>query len=281
MPGILQLVATPIGNLDDITLRALRVLREASVIAAEDTRRTAGLLAHFAIPTPLLSLHEHNEQARTAEVLDRIRRGERVAVVSDAGTPLLSDPGAHLVRATLDAGLPVEAVPGASAVLAALVVSGLNTDTFTFLGFPPARSADRHRWLRAAGAEPRTIVFFEAPHRVRETLADALTVLGDREVAVTRELTKLHEEHLRGRLSAVLERLTDPRGEFTVVLAGPPCAEQPTPELDDLAARRAFEELTAQGGLSRREAVAALARRYGRPSREIYAAIERSKMSAD
>jgi len=277
MAGTLHLVATPIGNLDDITLRALAVLREADLVAAEDTRRTAGLMAHFGIPTPLVSLHEHNEQARIADLVDRVRRGARVALVSDAGTPLLSDPGAALVRAALDAGLRVEAIPGPSAVLAALVVSGLDVGTFAFLGFAPARAGDRKRWLRAAGAEPRTVVFYEAPHRIRDTLAEALEVLGDREVVVARELTKVHEECLRGPISSVLARLGDPRGEFTVVLAAAATHEPALPGLDDTRALAEFDELTAHGGMSRRDAVSALARRYARPAREIYAAIERGK----
>jgi 16S rRNA (cytidine1402-2'-O)-methyltransferase len=276
MPGILHLVATPIGNLEDITLRALRVLREVSLVAAEDTRRTAGLLAHFSIRTPVESLHEHNEEARIPELLDRLGRGESVALVSDAGTPLLSDPGARLVRAAVAAGLRVEAIPGASAVVTALVGSGLPADTFSFLGFVPARASERRRWLLAAGAEPRTVVFFEAPHRIRATLAEALALLGDREVVVARELTKVHEEHLRGPLRAVLERLVEPRGEFTVVMAAAQ-AEPPPAALDDEEALEEFRQLTARDGLSRREAVATLARRHGLPARDVYAAVERAK----
>lgn len=279
MPGILHLVATPIGNLEDITLRALRVLREVSLVAAEDTRRTGGLLAHFAIRTTVESLHEHNEEGRIPEILDRLAQGESVALVSDAGTPLLSDPGARLVQAALAAGLKVEAVPGASAVVTALVGSGLPADTFTFLGFVPARAAERRRWLRAAGTEPRTVVFFEAPHRIRETLAEAFDLLGDREVEVARELTKVHEEHLRGRLSSVLGRLTETRGEFTVVL-GPAPPEPPPPPLDDAGTWQEFQDLTALRGLSRREAVSTLARRHGLPARDVYAAIERAKSRA-
>jgi 16S rRNA (cytidine1402-2'-O)-methyltransferase len=279
MAGILHLVATPIGNLEDITLRALRVLRAVSLVAAEDTRRTAGLLAHFSIRTTVESLHEHNEEARIPEFLDRLARGESIALVSDAGTPLVSDPGGRLVRAALAAGHRVEAVPGASAVLTALVGSGLPTDAFSFLGFVPARPSERRRWLLAAGAEPRTVVFFEAPHRIRHTLAEAHALLGDREVVVARELTKVHEEHLRGQLSEVLARLPEPRGEFTVVMAAAP-AEPPPGPLDDARAWEEFRELTARDGLSRREAVSTLARRHGLPARDVYAAIERAKSKA-
>jgi len=279
MAGILHLVATPIGNLEDITLRALRVLREVSLVAAEDTRRTAGLLAHFSIRTAVESLHEHNEEARVPELLGRLTRGESIALVSDAGTPLLSDPGARLVRAALAAGVRVEAVPGASAVITALVASGLPADSFSFLGFAPARASERRRWLLAAGAEPRTVVFFEAPHRIRETLAEAHALLGDREVVVARELTKVHEEHLRGPLSTVLARLPEPRGELTVVMAAAP-AEPPPRPLDDAGAWEEFRELTAREGLSRRDAVSALARRHALPARDVYAAIERAKSKA-
>ena len=190
MPGTLFVVATPIGNLEDITLRALRTLREVSLIAAEDTRRTARLLSRFDIRTPLVSLHEHNEAAEVPGLLGRLRAGDSIAVTSDAGTPLLSDPGALLVREALASGIRVEAIPGPSAVLTALVSSGLPADTFTFLGFPPARGAARQRWLGALAAEQRTVVFFEAPHRVRETVAEVAALLGERAVAIARELTK-------------------------------------------------------------------------------------------
>jgi 16S rRNA (cytidine1402-2'-O)-methyltransferase len=280
MSGTLYLVATPIGNLEDVTLRALRVLREADVVAAEDTRRTAGLLAHFEIRTPLESLHEHNEASRLPSLLGRLESGQRIALVSDAGTPLVSDPGAALVRAAIDAGVHVEVVPGPSALLAALVASGLPAGTFTFLGFAPSRDEERRRWLRAAGAEPRTVVFFDAPHRIRETLAAALAVLGDRHVAVGRELTKLHEEFLRGRLSEVVPRVAGARGELTVVLAPAPDADVTPPALSDAGAWDAFADLTGRGGTTRRDAVAVLARRYSLPAREIYAAIERGKAAA-
>jgi 16S rRNA (cytidine1402-2'-O)-methyltransferase len=279
MAGTLYLVSTPIGNLEDVTLRALRVLREAAVVAAEDTRRTAKLLAHFEIATPLESLHAHNEQARIPALLGRLAAGESVALASDAGTPLVSDPGEHLVRAALAAGHRVEAIPGPSAVLAALVVSGVPlAGGFTFLGFAPGRDGERRRWLRAAGAEPRPVVFFEAPHRVRETLEAVRALLGDRDVAVSRELTKLHETHLRGSVSAVLSGLGEPRGEYTIVLA--PAAPEPTQPLTDGGAWAEFADLTTRGGLPRRDAVSAIARRHGVPARDVYAAIERGKPPA-
>ena len=278
MPGTLFVVATPIGNLEDITLRALRVLREAAVIAAEDTRHTAGLLAHYAIGTPRVSLHEHNEQDRAPELVSRLVAGEDVALVSDAGMPLVSDPGMILVRAAATAGVRVEVLPGPSAVMTALVASGLPGNAFSFVGFPPSRAAERRDWLARLAAEPRTIVLFEAPHRVVDTLTDALGVLGDRDVAVARELTKMHEEVIRGRLSDALARLGSPRGEYTVVIAPAP-EDAPAAVFSDEDAWREFCRLTDEARRSRRDAVATLARRYGRSTRDVYAAIERGKAS--
>src|SRR5919108_741811 len=194
MPGTLYVVATPIGNLEDVTLRALRVLREVSVIAAEDTRRTARLLQHYSISTPTTSLHEHNERTKTPGLIDRLRNGESVALVSDAGTPVISDPGARLVAAAHAAGVRVEPVPGPSAALAALSASGLSGDAFTFVGFPPARAEARRNWLRELAHETRPLVLYEAPHRIRDTLEDMFSIWGDRTIALGRELTKVHEE---------------------------------------------------------------------------------------
>lgn len=275
MPGTLFVVSTPIGNLEDITLRALRVLREAAVIAAEDTRRTRGLLTHFDIRTPLLSLHEHNERARVPALLARLQAGSPVALVTDAGTPLVSDPGALLVERARSAGIRVEAVPGASAVLAALVSSGLATDSFTFAGFTPSGARARHAWLETLAAEPRPVVFFEAPHRIRATLTELLAVAGDRRVTLARELTKVHEQVATGPLSQALATLDTPRGEFTVVLAA--AADEPVPDVSDAGLWHEFASLTARDGLGRREAVAALARRYRRPARAVYAALERAR----
>ena len=276
MPGTLFVVSTPIGNLEDITLRALRVLREAAVIAAEDTRRTRGLLTHFDIRTPLLSLHEHNERARVPALLARLQAGEAVALVTDAGTPLVSDPGATLVEQAREIGIRVEAIPGPSAVLAALVSSGLSADSFTFAGFVPAKASARTSWLDAIAAEPRPVVFFEAPHRIRATLAELLSTVGDRRVAIARELTKVHEEVVTGPLSKALDALHSPRGEFTIVLS--PAADEPVPDVSDDRLWDEFRSLTARDGLSRREAIAALARRYQRPARAVYAALERARV---
>src|SRR5687768_15516451 len=190
MSGTLYVVATPIGNLEDVTLRALRVLREVSVIAAEDTRRTARLLQHYSISTRTTSLHEHNERAKAPALIARLQRGESIALVSDAGTPVVSDPGTQLVAAAHEAGIRVEPIPGASAALATLSASGIGTGEFIFAGFPPPRSVARKKWLSRFASERRPVILYEAPHRVLSTLADMLEVLGDRTVAMGRELTK-------------------------------------------------------------------------------------------
>jgi 16S rRNA (cytidine1402-2'-O)-methyltransferase len=277
--GTLFLVATPIGNLEDISLRALRVLRESDLVAAEDTRRTGTLLHHYDIRRPVTSLHEHNEAARVPALVEQLRAGTRIALVTDAGTPSVSDPGYRLVRAAIDSGVRVEAIPGASAVLAALVSSGLPTDAFVFAGFPPPRRTARRAWLESMRDDRRTLVFFEAPHRIRETLSDALLVLGDREVALGRELTKFHEEILRGPTSTVLARLDEPRGEFTVVVAGRMEAVEAAPrQIDDSQLLVDFGRLT-ENGRTRREAIAELARTHGLRARDVFAAIDRARRS--
>jgi len=280
MPGVLYLVATPIGNLDDITIRAVRVLREVALVAAEDTRRTAGLLQHLGIRTPTTSLHAHNEHEKTGQLVGRLLGGDAIALVSDAGTPLISDPGGALVSAARAAGVRVEAIPGPSAALAALVCSGLPAGSFTFLGFVPARAGERDAWLRAAAAEPRTLVCYDAPHRVRETLAAISRIFGDRPMAAARELTKVHEEVITGTADGILARLTEDRGEFTLVI-GPPAemsdAEGTGTPPPDAQVWAAYKELTDREAFGRREAVTALARRYGLPAKQVYAAIERAK----
>src|SRR5437773_8319750 len=190
MPGTLFVVATPIGNLEDITVRALRVLREVAIIAAEDTRRTAHLLARHAITTPTTSLHEHNESKRAPTLIARLKKGDDIALVSDAGTPTISDPGGYLIRMAIDAGLRVEPIPGASAAMAALAVSGLPTESFSFLGFPPTRSKARTEWFERLRTVAGTVIFFEAPHRIRETLRELQETIGDCPDVVGRELTK-------------------------------------------------------------------------------------------
>ncbi len=222
MPGTLYIVATPIGNLEDITLRALRILKEVDLIAAEDTRHTKKLLSHFGIERPLTSYHEHNEKAKSAQLIHRLKDGVRVALVSDAGTPLVSDPGFRLVREAIHAGIPIIPIPGPSALTAVLSVSGLPTDSFAFGGFLPAKKAARKERLTKLRAEERTLIFYEVPHRVRESLQDLLEILGDRDIVLGREITKVHEELLRGRVSELISK-TRPRewrGEITLVVGG-------------------------------------------------------------
>ena len=261
--GTLYLVATPIGNLEDITLRALRVLREVSLIAAEDTRQTRKLLDRYDIHQPLVSYFEHNERARVGMLLDHLQQGD-LALVSEAGMPAISDPGYALVKAAIEAGIAVVPIPGPSAPIAALAASGLPTDQFLYLGFLPRRTSERRKLLQSVAAEPRTLVAFEAPHRLVNSLEDVLAELGDRRVVVARELTKIHEEFLRGTARDVLGRLNEspPRGEVTLVIEGG-IDERPA----DLATR--LRELI-DSGLSNRDVVATLAVETGVSRRQIY-----------
>jgi 16S rRNA (cytidine1402-2'-O)-methyltransferase len=277
MPGTLYVVATPIGNLEDVTLRALRILREASVIAAEDTRRTSRLLQHYSISTPTTSLHAHNEEAKTPHLVDRLRGGESVALVSDAGTPVVSDPGARLVAAAHAAGVRVEPIPGPNAAIAAISASGMGGEGFVFAGFPPTRATARAAWLSRLAAESRPVVLYEAPHRIKATLADLLALFGDRLVALGRELTKAHEELVVRPISSHLDAITDGRGEYTLVV-GPhePRLEYPQiPEPKTL--REEFGKLTENSGLARRAAIKRLALKYGLSAREIYARVEEGR----
>ncbi len=281
MAGCLHVVATPIGNLEDVTLRALRILREVDLIAAEDTRRTAKLLQHYSISTRTTSLHEHNERQKVPALLERLEAGGRVALVSDAGTPIVSDPGARLVQAALERGIRVEAVPGPSAVLAALVSSGQTAVPFVFLGFPPTRSKDRKQWFASLVAEPRTAVFFEAPHRILATLREMTIILGTRHICVCRELTKLHEELVIGPISDVSRRLGEPRGEYTLVVGPINRPEQlPDSPPSDTALADEFGRITDNGEIGRREAIRRLAQTHKMKQREVYQALERAKKPA-
>jgi 16S rRNA (cytidine1402-2'-O)-methyltransferase len=282
MPGTLFVVATPIGNLEDVSARALRVLREVAVIAAEDTRRTAHLLARYGITTATTSLHQHNEAGKAPSLVGRMLRGESVALVSDAGTPSVSDPGEILVRAAAEAGIRVEAIPGPSAVMTALMASGFPGHMFRFMGFPPLKSNDRNEWFTQVRSAKGTVVFFEAPNRVRPTLERLMREIGDRPVAVARELTKAHEELVRGPISVVLPRLSDPRGEFTVVVdIGLTTEISEIHAVTDDEISIEFKELTASSQFNRRAAITFLGKKYGRPPNEVYAAIERAKKSPD
>jgi 16S rRNA (cytidine1402-2'-O)-methyltransferase len=266
MPGTLFVVATPIGNLEDITVRALRILREVAVIAAEDTRRTAHLLARHGITTSTTSLHAHNEAEKSRTLLSRLARGDDVALVSDAGTPGVADPGAHLVRAASDAGFRVEPIPGPSAVMAAVASSGLSTDSFAFLGFPPTRPKARKLWFERLRQSGETVVFFEAPHRVLSTLSELRDSVGDCYVSVGRELTKIHEELVKGPITAVLERLKEPRGEFTVVA-----------EIGRITEIGSVSAVDPTG--SRRQLLAAVAKAHGVTANQLYQALEAAKNS--
>jgi 16S rRNA (cytidine1402-2'-O)-methyltransferase len=264
--GTLYLVGTPIGNLEDITMRALRVLREVPLIAAEDTRATRKLLERYAIHQTLVSYFDHNERARVVPLLERLREGD-LALVSEAGMPAISDPGYVLVKAAIEHGIRVVPIPGPSAPVAALAASGLPTDQFTYLGFLPRRATERRKMLESVRDEPRTLVAFEAPHRLIETLRDVLAELGDRQLVVARELTKIHEEFVRGSAEKVLAHFeaVPPRGEVTVIIAG--ATEQKRASQVDLTAR--VRELI-EAGVSNRDIVSTVSEETGIPRRQIY-----------
>jgi 16S rRNA (cytidine1402-2'-O)-methyltransferase len=271
MSGILYVVATPIGNLEDMTLRALRILRGVAVIAAEDTRRTARLLQHYSISTPTTSLHAHNERTRSAALVERLRGGDSVALVSDAGTPLISDPGRHFVATARAAGIRIDGIPGPSAIVTALSISGLDTAEFTFLGFPPIRSIDRSPWMARAVAEPRLVVFFEAPHRIHRTLQDLGRASNlDRTIAIGRELTKTHEEMVIGPIHEMLAAVETPKGEYTILL--PPIKLVKQPSTVPLSAELAHEfgQLIDNVAVNRRAAMKILADKYGMSVNDIY-----------
>ena len=272
MPGLLYVVATPIGNLEDITYRAVRVLGEADLIACEDTRQSRKLLEHYGIQKPTISYHDHNEAERTEELLVRLRGGAVIALVSDAGMPLVSDPGYRLVRAAVENGIPVVPLPGPSAALTALAASGLATDAFHFAGFLPHKPGQRVKALEAVEDEEATVIFYEAPHRVLEALEAIGQVLGTRPVVVARELTKIHEEFLRGtaaEIRAALSARDVVKGEITLLIGkatAPPPDDTPLPE--------AVETLV-RDGMPRMEAIKQVARRRGLSKREVYAQLVR------
>ncbi|MBS1817036.1 MAG: 16S rRNA (cytidine(1402)-2'-O)-methyltransferase [Acidobacteria bacterium] len=285
MAGTLFVVATPIGNLEDISPRAIKVLREVALIAAEDTRRTGHLLQRFGLTTRTTSFHEHSLKGKTSVLLERLLAGDDVALVSDAGTPGISDPGDPLIRAAYDAGIRVTPIPGPSAAVTAVSASGFGGGGFIFLGFPPTKGSARAAWiaaLRAASAAVGAAVFYEAPHRIVDTLAQLRDALGDIEVVICRELTKIHEEVIHGSLGTL--RLDEPRGEFTVVLnIGQIAAELRTADAlavvtaEDLA--REFRDLTENQQKTRRQAIAAIARKHQLQARDVYARLEVAKSS--
>lgn len=273
--GCLYLVATPIGNLEDISLRALRTLKEADLIACEDTRQSLKLLSHFEIRKPLESYHEHNELTRAPELVLKMEEGARIALISDAGTPAISDPGHRLVALCLRHHIPVIPIPGPSAIVAALAAAGVPAEEFTFLGFLPARPAERRRALRKIATESRTLVFYEAPHRLRVMLEDALEILGNRHAAIAREMTKIHEEFLRGRVEELISDLAKkpPRGEITLLI-GPPEEELSGTAEKDRTARGALAKRVAEieraEGVDRKTALKQAAKEFGLAKREAY-----------
>ena len=263
----LYVVATPIGNLEDISLRALRTLREVKLIAAEDTRRTKQLLAKYEIKTPVTSYHEHNKWTKLDYILDCLGGGD-VALVANAGMPGISDPGYELILAANRRGIPVVPVPGPSVVITALVVSGLPTERFTYIGFLPHKAGSRRQLLETVADECSTIVVLESPHRLRAALNDILLVLGDRKIAVCRELTKMHEEVFRGTISQAIEHFTQPRGEFTLVIEGR--GEKEKPQLTEAIERQLLSLRLA--GVTAKEAVAKVGGETGLSKRELYRA---------
>jgi 16S rRNA (cytidine1402-2'-O)-methyltransferase len=277
----LYLVSTPIGNLEDITLRALRALKEVDLIACEDTRRTRRLLDHFGISKPLISYHEHNEPKRAAELAERLSRGEQIALVTDAGTPGISDPAYRIVVAAIERGVTVTPVPGATAIIAGLVASGLPTDSFLFAGFLPHKKKARRARLGALKPERATLVFYEAPHRIRESLLDVREILGDRRAAVARELTKLHEQFIRGEISKIIAHFeaNEPRGEMTLVIAGN--REDNLVSVESISISEEVERLASEQGLSRSDAIKRAARSRGLSKREAYQLLLDEKESND
>lgn len=281
MKGTLYVVATPIGHLEDITLRALRILKTVQLVAAEDTRRTGNLLRHYNIDTAVLSVHEHNEGGRVARLLTRLAAGDSIALVTDAGTPGVSDPGATLVAAVRDAGFRVEPIPGASAVVTAISAAGMKSEGFCFHGFPPIKSKDRKLWFLALveASRDRAAVFFEAPHRLRKTLEE-LRELVKCQIMVGRELTKIHEEFVFGTPDELLARFEAPQGEFTLVLPPGSKAEKVTLATTDEDIAALFGQLTENGrGESKRDTARLVAERLGLTTKVVYDALERVKIT--
>jgi len=267
MAGVLYIVATPIGNLEDITLRALRMLKEVDLIAAEDTRHTRHLLDHYGIKTALTSYHEHNERAKAQNLVERLLRGDSIALVSDAGTPAISDPGYRLVVAALLAGIRVTPIPGAAALAAVISASGLPSDRFVFEGFLSAKKQEKKKKLQKLQSEVRTLIFYEAPHRLKESLQDLLQVFGDRQIVVAREMTKVHEEFLRGTISAVSEQIAnrEVKGEITIVVQGSPSVAEVSDEEIEAEIRR-----LAGAGMGVKAISELLGERYDLSKRGVY-----------
>ena len=278
--GTLFVVATPIGNLEDITLRALKVLKAVQLVAAEDTRRTGILLRHFDIEVPIISVHEHNERARVEKIVGRLAKGESIALVTDAGTPGVSDPGATLVAAIREAGFRIEPIPGASAVAAAISAAGISSDGFTFLGFPPVRGKDRKQWFATllATTRDRAVVFFEAPHKLKKTLTE-LALLVDTPIFAARELTKLYEELVWATPSDLVRKFDNPHGEFTLIIPPQEASHIVSEQRPDSEIAELVGQITETGHTkSLREAARLAGERLGMSARDVYAALERVKV---
>jgi 16S rRNA (cytidine1402-2'-O)-methyltransferase len=277
-PGVLYLCATPIGNLEDMTYRAVRVLSEVELIAAEDTRHTRKLLSHFDIHTRLISYHEHNKVTRGPEIIEKLAAGQDIAVVSDAGLPGISDPGSDLVALAMEAGIKVVPLPGANAALTALVASGLDTTLFTFLGFLPKNKKKRRELLASFSTTPYTMVFYESPHRIKQTLAEISGAFGERPAVAARELTKKFEEFVRGTLGSLTMHFAqnDPRGEFTLIVGG----QKKKIDLEDEIVKDGLEQISLEDavitlmetGVAKKDAIKAIAQQRGLPKREVYQA---------
>ncbi|MEH2208130.1 MAG: 16S rRNA (cytidine(1402)-2'-O)-methyltransferase [Nostoc sp.] len=268
-PGTLYVVGTPIGNLEDITFRAVRILQTVDIIAAEDTRHTGKLLQHFQVKTPQVSYHEHNRTSRIPELLEHLVNNKAIALVSDAGMPGISDPGYELVKACIEAEIPVVPIPGASAAITALSAAGLPTDRFVFEGFLPAKTQQRQEHLESLQTESRTLIFYESPHRLRDTLQDLALVWGnDRQIVLGRELTKLYEEFWRGTIAEAIAYYTqrEPQGEYTLVVAGIPASQ---PQLTEEELKAELKQLISQG-ISRSQASRQLAKFTSLPRRQLY-----------
>ena len=271
MSGKLYLVATPIGNLEDITLRALKVLKEVDIIAAEDTRHTLGLLNHFEITKPLISYYKQNEKVKSEMLIKKLQEGQNIAVVSDAGTPGISDPGEEIVKVAIENNIEIVPIPGACAFVNALIASGMSSKEFEFIGFLSANKKEKREKLEEIKFETRTLIFYEAPHKLQITLESMLEILGDRNIVLARELTKIHEEFIRGKISTILEQIVDIKGEFVIIVEGNSVSKKDI-ELDNLNEQTLEEhyEFYEKQGLEKKEIVKKIAKDRNTNKNEIY-----------
>lgn len=276
-PGRLYVVSTPIGNLEDITLRALRILKEVGLIAAEDTRHTQILLNRYNIETPQTSYHDYNKEIKACVLIEKLKDGMDIALVSDAGTPGISDPGYYLIRRAIEEGISIIPIPGITAAIASLSISGLPTDSFVFEGFLPHRATERIKRLKELVGEKRTLILYEAPHRLMKCLANIAFVLGDRRLVITRELTKIHEEVIRGKTEEVIKALSGKRirGEITIIIEGKGRGERPfsSTEVKDEDIRKRVNNIVAEKGISKKEAISAVAKELEIPKKLVYKAM--------